>query len=463
MTRAIRKHVRDFVALAILVAIGVGTAAYILNEQGFRAPLISEDTFDVTAAFTEAGGVKPGQNQAVRIAGVRVGEIGNVELEDGRAILSLEIEARYAGRLRSNATALLRPRTGLEDMFVELDPGTPEAPPMREGGRIEIGDTLPDVDSEDILNQLDGDTRSYLKLLINGGGAGLKGRSGDLRDLLRRLEPLHRDVARVNGALARQRRKLARLVHDYGQLMEAVGREDEDLERLVASSRQVFGAFASQRDDIEEAVGRLPEALRSTEAALLAVDPFARELGPALTELRPAFARLDEANAALRSLATAATPAVRDEIRPFVRAAQPYVATLRPAARDLARATPDLTSSLGELNRLFNMASHNPNGAEPVAGDEQRDRRRDEGYLFWLAWVAHNSNSLFSTSDANGPFRRTNFAVTCDTLRELVAREPLTAAVMNVTELLADTGLCPSGGGAPTVPLSARAKNGGER
>jgi len=70
------------------------------------------------------------------------------------------------------------------------------------------------------------------------------------------------------------------------------------------------------------------------------------------------------------------------------------------------RALPDLTKSLDELNRFFNIGAYNPGGAEGLAGDLARDRDREEGLLYWLAWTAQNGVSLFSTSDANGPFRR---------------------------------------------------------
>lgn len=447
MRRVIRKHLRDFLAIALLAAIGLGTGAYILDQQGQRVPLLSEAPFEFEAAFTEAGGVKPGQNQAVSIAGVRIGEIADVELEDGRAILTLAVERRYAGRIRRDAKALLRPRTGLEDMFVDLDPGTEEAPPIEEGHRVTIGDTLPDVDSEEILNALDGQTQDYLRLLINGGADGLRNRDTDLRNLLKRLEPLHRDIARVNGALARQRAKLRRLVHNYGSLTTELGREDEELTRLVDASNAVFESFASRDLDISATVRKLPSALRQTETTLGKVDAFSDQLGPALESLRPAFRRLPEANAALLDLARSTTPTIRRDIRPFVRELGPYLEDLRPGARDLSRAVPDLEESFNELNRFFNMAAFNPGGAEPVTGNAATDSARDEGYLFWAGWLAHTSNNLFSTSDAQGPFRRSNFSASCPTLRSLVNAEPATELILNATNLLADAGLCPQEGG----------------
>ena len=56
---------------------------------------------------------------------------------------------------------------------------------------------------DEILAALDGDTRPYLKLLVAGAGKGLRGRGEDLNATLRRLEPLHRDLARVTRATAR--------------------------------------------------------------------------------------------------------------------------------------------------------------------------------------------------------------------------------------------------------------------
>jgi len=42
----------------------------------------------------------------------------------------------------------------------------------------------------------------HLRLLVEGLGKGLQGRGTDLRDVLMRLEPLHRDHAKVRGSLA---------------------------------------------------------------------------------------------------------------------------------------------------------------------------------------------------------------------------------------------------------------------
>jgi phospholipid/cholesterol/gamma-HCH transport system substrate-binding protein len=128
-------------------------------------------------------------------------------------------------------------------------------------------------------------------------------------------------------------------------------------------------------------------------------------------------------------------------LRPFVRTARPVVRDLRPASKNLATASPDLTSAFKELNRFFNMLAYNPGGAEKLSGPT--DTKRDEGYQFWLAWVAHVTDSMFSTSDASGPLRRAITTIDCNTLRGAVgatALEPL----LGLTDIFNDPGLCPS-------------------
>src|SRR3712207_2891768 len=129
-----------------------------------------------------------------------------------------------------------------------------------------------------------------------------------------------------------------------------------------------------------------------TEDTLRKVDAFGRVLGPSINSLRAPFRQLDVANHAVLPFVKEAEPIVREQIRPFVRVARPNIRNLRPAAINLAKATPDLVASFHELNRFFNMGAYNPGGAEPVAdtgnpvADAAANRKRDEGYLYWLGW-----------------------------------------------------------------------------
>ena len=404
MTRAIRKHLGDFIAIVALFALAMGIGAYILSNQRLRFPLVEDKPFLVKVELPDAQAVQPGQGQTVRTAGVEIGKIGKVELEDGHAVVTLELDKEYEDYVRQDATALLRTKTGLKDMFIEVDPGTGK--PVEENGRIQMQNTAPDVDPDEILATLDNDTRDYLQLLVSGAGKGLKGRGSDLRETFARLGPLTRDTKRVTRSVARRRQNLRNLVNRYGLLTQELGTKDREIVRLVQASNQVFEALASQETQISDAVRRLPSALRQTQSTLSKVDTLGGRLGPALESLRPPIRKLATANKEVLPLVREGTPQIRDQIRPFVRIARPNVRNLGLTGRDVSAAAPDLTLSFNKLNRLFNIGAFNPGGAEGLTGNTRTDQRRQEGYLYWLAWLGQNTTSLFSTADAQGAVRR---------------------------------------------------------
>ena len=130
---AIKKHWVDFLAIAGLAVIGVAIARVHPEPAGLPLPARRESPKRIEIELSNAQAVQPGQGQTVRVAGVEVGRIADVKVEDGLAVVTLEIEPEYEGLIRSDATALLRPKTALKDMFVEVDPG--RGKPVPDGGR----------------------------------------------------------------------------------------------------------------------------------------------------------------------------------------------------------------------------------------------------------------------------------------------------------------------------------------
>ena len=445
MTRAIRKHAGDFGALILLFVIAIGISAFIIYNQDARPaiPLIEAKPKKLNFEFSDAQAVTPGQGQSVRVAGVQVGKITEVHPKNGIAVVTTQIEPKWWNKLhvKSDATGLLRPRTGLKDMFIELDPGG-EGQPVPDNGTIPVENTSPDIDPDEQLSAFDTDTRNYLQLLINGAGKGLKNRGDDLNAVFKALGPTERDLNRVSSAIASRRIALKELVHRYGDLTNTLADKDREIKTLVTSADAVFQAFASQQSNISLAVSRLPGTLRQTSTTLGKVDSYAQLLRPTLNSLRPAFRQLDETNREVLPFVREAYPTTRNKIRPFVRVARPYVRDLRPAAVDLARATPDFTASFHELNRFFNMAAYNPNGAEPVTGNPVKDKARDEGYLYWVGWLGELTDSIFSTSDANGSFRRAYLGFDCRTIKSIVGANPGAGDLIGLLNPLNDTALC---------------------
>lgn len=406
MKIAIRKHLRDFAAILGLVLIAGFVTFYILAHQRARfpewVPIFGREVFTLKGEFSTAQAITPGQGQTVDIAGVEVGQITKVELVNGRAIVTMELEPKYEERIHPDATMLLRPKTGLKDMIVELDPGTAKGgPAVRDGYTVPVSNTQPDVNLDEILAVLDGDTRAYLQLLLDGAATGLEGNGGNLAQVFRRFEPTARDTARFTKLLAQRREYIRRSIHNFGVFTNALAARDQQLATFVDSSNQVFRRFANQDANLQRTIALLPAALRDTNAALTQAKVFADEAGPALQALRPGARAFGPSLVATRPFLRETTPIVRDQLRPFTRAATPVLRTLRPAAAQFADATPDLTTSFGVLNAFLNGLAYNPPG-------------RAEGYLFYLAWLNHLSNNIFSAQDAHGPIRRGILVLTCD-------------------------------------------------
>ena len=435
MRRTLRRNLRALLLVIVMVALGSGIGAYILAHQRLRFPLVEEAPLKLNMELANAQAVAPGQGQTVRVSGVQIGEIGDVRLRDGHALVELQIEPEYEGLIRADATALLRPKTPLKDMFLEVDPGRGKA--LGEGDTVPLRNTLPDVNPDEFLAMLDADTRDYLRLLINGTGKGLEGRGTDLREVFRLFEPTHRDLARVNGAVATRRGRLRRLVTSLDRLSGELAGKEDDLAELVDSAATVFRSYAAEDQNISRAVRELPRALHQTTDTLGKVERLAEVLGPASENLRPAVRALGRSQVALRPLAREAEPLLRERIRPLVRDARPLVRDLRPAAVDLARSTPELTRVFRVLNNFFNTAAFNPRGREGPAVPG-----REEGFLFWIAWVSHQSANLFATADAHGPFRPSLVAGSCQTFRALVSGQPELEFLMNLTPLLTNPALC---------------------
>jgi phospholipid/cholesterol/gamma-HCH transport system substrate-binding protein len=438
--KAIKDHLTDFAAIIGLFLVAVVVGGYILANQRLRFPFVEDQPMRIKAEFSTAQAITPGQGQTVRVSGVKVGDVGKVELKEGRAIVTFEIDRKYDDLIHGNAKALLRPKTALKDMFVEVTPGDDSAPLMKEGDTLPVANTLPDVNPDELYAALDTDTRDYLKLLVNGAGQGLEGRGDELNEVFKRFEPTHKDLARVNEQVAQRRENLRRLVRNLNVLNTELATKDDELAGLVDAASRVFRAFASQDTNITRAVDELPEALQQTTATLQSVERFSRTLRPSLEQLTPAVSKLDEANAALEPLGEEAAPILRSKIRPFVRETRPLVRDLKPSASQLAKATPQLTRVFEVLNTFLNLAAYNPNGRE---GPEKQDRQ--EGYLFWAAWLAHNGGALFSTSDANGIFRPASLAVSCATIKQTVAEEPELEFLQGLTAALLDPRICPAG------------------
>jgi phospholipid/cholesterol/gamma-HCH transport system substrate-binding protein len=409
MRRALREHSRDALAILALVAAGLFATTVILINQRTTlpgwVPLIGTDRFELEAEFSTAQAITPGQGQSVDISGVKVGEITGVKLEDGHAVVSMEVDNKYAPLIHEDSSLLLRPKTGLNDMVLEVDPGTQSSPEVKEGSTVPLASTQPQVNPDEILSSLDADTQQFLKLLLGNGAEALdpeQGRDVKLSNALRRLDPFARDIARISGALAVRRQSIARSIHNFQLLSTELGNRDQDLVDFVDSSDAVLASFAKEQASIRAAVRELPGTLKETQGALTSANDLALQSGPALKKLLPAARGTGPALRALRPFLRETAGPIQDQIRPFTKEVASPVTHLAQISQGLGVATPGLKTGFTDLNLGLNALAYNPPGTA-------------EGFLFYVPWLNHNLNAGWLLQDAYGPIRRGVVLESCST------------------------------------------------
>jgi phospholipid/cholesterol/gamma-HCH transport system substrate-binding protein len=406
--RAIRIHSKDFAAIVALFLGAIAVTTFIfLHQPSFT---FLKSYYVVRADFSSASAVTAGQGQTVDIAGVQVGDVGGVSLQDGHAVVTMDIFKKYAPIYR-NATVLLRPRTPLKDMYLELDPGTPSAGKVPNGGVLGTGATNPDVNFADILQSLDTDTRDYLLLLLSGGAQAFGTISptnpapnpavvAQLRGIFKRFAPLNRDTATFTKLLATRTRDIRGSIHGLQAVTTSLGHVETELTSLIDSSNTNFAAISSQSQHLEQALSLFPSTLHQSAVTFHKLRAFAVASGNAARADLPFAQALPGALEASRPLFRDTTPVLRNQIRPFAVAVQPVAQALRPAAVKLAASTPPLTHALGVLNTLFNALAYQPKGSE-------------QGYLFWGSWLSHIADTLATHQDAQGAALNGMFMGTC--------------------------------------------------
>ncbi|WP_205696245.1 MCE family protein [Conexibacter sp. SYSU D00693] len=417
----IRRYIVPFAAIFGLLVIAAAVGGIVLDNQRLRWPW--DDVYSVEVELPTGQALTPGQGQTVTVAGVQVGEIGNVELRNGRAVVRLDIERRELGAVHADAKVLVRPKTGLQDMTIDMDPGTSRAPVLGEDDVLPVDRATPSVNVDEVLAGLDTDVRGYVKGLLQGFGDGLRGdRALNLRSLLRTSQPALARTKELTQAIAARRVELRRLVSGLADVSDRLADQGGDLTKLVEQGNTTFAALGSQDAALRSALSKLPGTLDEANAALATARPLARELRPALQRLTPTAEKLRGALDDLRPLARTGTPAL-GQLRGLSREAQPLAGNLQTALTNLQPLTPDLNRAFSVLRYVTNELVHNPEGKE-------------EGYLFWLAWFAHNVNSMTSTQDANGGGWRGQLVFSCSNVQVGQLLLPLLAPA-------AQAGICP--------------------
>ena len=446
----IERYRTAFIAVVTMIVLAAATGGYILAHENLKlpswVPVLGRSYYTLNAQFTTAQAVTPGQGQAVTIAGAKIGEVASVNLNNGVATVKMNITPKYA-RIYHDATLLLRPKTELKDMTIEVSPGSRSTGKLPSGSTLPLSQTAPDANLDELLAGLDADTRAYLQELLAGAGEGLKNNGRALSATLKRFSPLGQDLAQIAKELKSRHVEIARATHNFKLLTEAFGNRDKQLADGIQASNAVFQVFAQEDQSVERTIHLLPGTLAKTERGLGKLTTALNVVAPTVKELEPFAHSLGPAQEAAQASFKATTPIFKNEIRPFAREILPTLNALGPSTKELAESFPDLTASFSVLNEFFNEIAYNPG-------------KNRGGFLFFLDWGSHNLNSVVSSASAHGPLGRALFFLNCEVLPLLAPTATINKTVNILIALLnpPTKAQCQAAGIATRVVASAHGR-----
>jgi ABC-type transporter Mla subunit MlaD len=369
--------IRRLLPVVILVAIVVGIVLLVSGGgsggNGYRVRAIFDN-----GAFMVTG-------EQVRVAGANVGEIESVSVSrpgepvaykngkpvavPGKAIIVLDIEDPGFQDFRKDASCLIRPQSLIGEKFVDCRltlpraPGSPTPPPLKqlESGPAEgeyllpLGNNGTSVDP-DLINDIQ--TLPYsqrFRLIFNELGAGLAGRGEDLEVLVKRANPVLREVDRLFGILTAQKDELAQLASNSEAILGPLSRERQHVAGFLANSGNAAQASAEHGPELEAALEKFPRFLTEFKLTMRRLEGFSDAGKPVLEELGKAAPSLTDATRTLTPFSEATTVALKslgkagEEGGPLFKRATPVVRKAATLAKTGAPTTSELAKLLVSL------------------------------------------------------------------------------------------------------------------
>lgn len=358
-----------YAALALVVV-----AVVIVLSSG------SSGGYKVYAEFRDVDGLR--QGSTVKIDGVAAGIVSKLVVtprSTAMATLTLDPGSAPIGQ---GASIQVRPTDLLGERYAQVTVGD-LSKPLPSGSFIPMSRTSEPVDLDDVLDMMNADTRTRLRILINEAGIALAGRGANFNQLLAELPPN---------------------ITQAGELLNQVASENTSLEDLITEGDEVTAAVNGKRDDMGHAIDVADEALDSVAlkqaqlgqtienapGALAELHTTLNDVGTASQSITPAAASLQQAAAPL-------TETLR-ELPSFAASAQATLRTARQIAPQITKLGTQARSPLAALRPTAGNLRTITQAAAPILDEENARGMRD------LLWFVENWALGLKGRDAIGHF-----------------------------------------------------------
>jgi phospholipid/cholesterol/gamma-HCH transport system substrate-binding protein len=278
MTTPFRERNPVVVGAISLVVLAVTLVAALRADD---LPIIGGgDTYH--AMFTEAGGLKV--NDEVRIAGVRVGKVDEVELAGDEVRVSFKVDD--AAAFGADTRAAIKVKTILGSMFLALEPAG--------GGRLDEGATIPAARTSspfDVVEAFEGLASTSAQIDTDQLAESLT----TLADLTRNTPEEFRGaldgLSRLSSNVAAKDEQLNTLLVNLERVSTVLDERDQDIVKLMEDSDVLFRALVARREAVHDLL--VSSTTLSKELTRL-IEQSREDLRPALAHLENVVAVLNK-------------------------------------------------------------------------------------------------------------------------------------------------------------------------
>jgi ABC-type transporter Mla subunit MlaD len=346
----------------------------------------SDDGYRVRAVFDNGGFMVKGEE--VRVAGATVGQIESVDVSmpddkvayengkrvarPGKAIIVMNIEDAGFHDFRRDAGCQIRPQSLIGEKFVDCRTTLPRAPGSKPAPALEqipdgepgegeyllpLGNNGTSVDP-DLINDIQSlPYAQRFRLIFNELGGALAGRGEDLEVLVKRANPVLRDVDTLFGVLSAQRKQLAQLASDSDAILTPLARERRAVAGFFTNSGAAAEASAEKGPELEEALQKFPTFLAEFRQTMKSLQTFSDAGTPLLEDFGTAAPSLTDATEALTPFSQALTVSLKslgnagEASGQLFAEADPVVKKARDLAKSGVKPTGDLAKLLVNIDK----------------------------------------------------------------------------------------------------------------
>lgn len=245
-----------------------------------QLPLIGGGDRELTAEFTDASGLEPGNR--VEIAGIAVGSVDDITMGRGRVVVHFSLD--QAVRLGTSTRALIRVGNLLGNKYLEIVPSgagrldASRAIPLERTEPAydvvaafgELTETVEDIDTDQLASSLEAVASTF------------RGSTDDVRSAVRGLSDISRTIASrdddvqslltgaetLTSSLDGSKADITALLQDATLLLAEIDKRRDSLDGLIVHTRQLSDELRGLVKDNQAQIGPALDELEQVTSLL---------------------------------------------------------------------------------------------------------------------------------------------------------------------------------------------------